>query len=284
MQIVCGIHGAGKTIYCNNLSRKTGLKCYSASELIGRSIAIHQEKTKKIDQINVRQKALIQELGQAKQEKDDFLLDGHLCLIDQEDRIVRLPTDLFENLGITKILVVKAKPMDIAGRLKQRNDIIWTVDFIDRFQQEELRYAHELAKILGVDIEEIDTSTKVNIVLPVAPIYANKILSGEKKYEYRKKLSKTKIKMIYIYATSPIKSIIGEVNVINTLSMVPDALWELTSANAGVTYKDYKKYFEDCQLAHAYKLGKAYGYQSNIDLESIGINFTPQSYIYVADI
>lgn len=42
MKPICGIHGSGKTTFCKTMSKKTGLKTYSASDLISRRIAIIQ--------------------------------------------------------------------------------------------------------------------------------------------------------------------------------------------------------------------------------------------------
>jgi len=51
----------------------------------------------------------------------------------------------------------------------------------------------------------------MQVLLSIKPEYAEKILNGEKKYEFRKVLPKNKsITKVIIYATMPIGKVIGE--------------------------------------------------------------------------
>ncbi len=45
--------------------------------------------------------------------------------------------------------------------------------------------------------------------MPIKPIYAEKLIKGEKKYEFRKTAIRSDLSHIIIYATSPVKKIIG---------------------------------------------------------------------------
>lgn len=77
-----------------------------------------------------------------------------------------------------------------------------------------------------------------------------------KKYEYRKRLCKKEINKIYIYATSPVKMMIGEVGVISKMSMDREKLWQETQKYAGITKKFYDQYFEYQDCACAYRIGE----------------------------
>lgn len=66
------------------------------------------------------------------------------------------------------------------------------------------------------------------ILLSIKPEYSNRIFNGTKKYEFRKHLAKKDVDKIIVYSSSPEQRVIGEVNVIETLSMKPSPLWELT--------------------------------------------------------
>ena len=125
---------------------------------------------------------------------------------------------------------------------------------------------------------------KTNIILPISPIFANRILSGEKKYEYRKQLCKKSINKIYIYATSPIKRIVGEVEVVDKLNIDKEKLWKKTERYAGITKEFYDKYFANQTWACAYKLGQVKQFNSQISLDSIGIDYAPQSYVYIGEL
>ena len=51
------------------------------------------------------------------------------------------------------------------------------------------------------------------ILMSIKPEYVDKIFSGEKKYEYRKRLCKEKIDTIIVYSSSPIQKVVGELKI-----------------------------------------------------------------------
>ena len=67
-----------------------------------------------------------------------------------------------------------------------------------------------------------------SILLSINPEYAERILIGSKKYEFRKKLANKPVNKILIYSTTPIMKVVGEVEVVKTISSSPSALWEHT--------------------------------------------------------
>jgi predicted transcriptional regulator len=120
---------------------------------------------------------------------------------------------------------------------------------------------------------------KNTILLPIKPIYVNRILSNEKRYEYRKNKPKKNVGKIIIYSTSPVKKIMGEIEVEEIIELPKEKLWDLTKKYSGITKKEYDEYFKKQDIAIAYKLGKLIKYEKN--LIDLGINFVPQSYIYL---
>lgn len=119
------------------------------------------------------------------------------------------------------------------------------------------------------------------ILLPIKPEYANKIIEQTKLYEYRKTKCRKKIDRIVIYSTSPIKRIIAEVEVCEIISNSPNQLWKVTKDYSGISKTKYMKYFKNKDIAFAYKLGKVIVYNNPKTLKDIGINYYPQSHIYL---
>ena len=120
------------------------------------------------------------------------------------------------------------------------------------------------------------------ILMSINPIYADKILSGVKKYEYRKvKAKKDKVNKIVIYATYPIMKVVGEVEVKDILEETPEKLWNVTKEYSGVTKQFYDNYFNKSSKAIAYKLGKIEKYDEPKKLEDVGIKCVPQSFLYL---
>ena len=119
------------------------------------------------------------------------------------------------------------------------------------------------------------------ILLSIKPEYAERILDGTKKYEYRKHLALGEIHKIVIYSSSPEKRVVGEVKVIGTLTMRKTLLWEHTKEYAGISRTKYGEYFKGCQSAHAYCLGETIRYCEPKDLQDYGITKAPQSFVYI---
>jgi predicted transcriptional regulator len=121
------------------------------------------------------------------------------------------------------------------------------------------------------------------ILLSIKPEYAEKILNGTKKYEFRRHLAKNNVTRIIIYSTFPIKQIVGEVEVTGTLSMKPHNLWDATKEYAGIARSGFRKYFSGCTIAHAYKLGNVYKYSEPQSLLKYNIKHPPQSFVYIGN-
>ena len=120
------------------------------------------------------------------------------------------------------------------------------------------------------------------ILLPIKPEYVNKILEQTKLYEYRKNKCKREIDKIVIYSTSPVKKVVAEVEVKETIFNSPIDLWNITKEYSGISKEKYMKYFNNVKLAYAYRLGKILVYDKPKTLKDIGINFYPQSYVYLS--
>ena len=61
------------------------------------------------------------------------------------------------------------------------------------------------------------------ILISINPEYVEGILNGTKKYEYRRMIAKKEVKSLVIYSTWPIKEIVGEVEVLDTIEMAPSS-------------------------------------------------------------
>ena len=121
------------------------------------------------------------------------------------------------------------------------------------------------------------------ILLSINPQHVANIVQGKKCYEYRKKSCKRKVDKIVIYSTSPVKQIIGEVEVLDTLEMDKEELWKLTKEQSGISKKFYNAYYSGKTTAVAYKLGAVLEYKTPQLLTKIGVKVAPQSFMYLLD-
>lgn len=119
------------------------------------------------------------------------------------------------------------------------------------------------------------------ILLSIKPEYVSRIFDGTKKYEFRRTRARGNVTKILIYSASLVMKVVGEVEVIDIISLKPSPLWEMTKREAGISRAKFREYFRGCQFAHAYKLGKVLKYTEPKTLTSYGISNPPQSFIYI---
>ena len=119
------------------------------------------------------------------------------------------------------------------------------------------------------------------ILLSIHPKFVDKIMTGEKKFEFRRVISKRNPNKIIIYSTSPVCKVIGEAEVEDIIIDNPEKVWKETKKFSGVEKEFYVEYFDNRDLAVAYKLKNVIKYISPIDLKDFGIKVAPQSFVYV---
>src|SRR4051812_6199345 len=103
----------------------------------------------------------------------------------------------------------------------------------------------------------------MKVLLSVKPEFAEKILTGEKKYEFRKAMFKNlDVKTVVIYATMPIGKVVGEFDFDKILSDKPSVIWAETSCFSGITKKFFSEYFSGRDNAYAIKISKVRCYKT----------------------
>ena len=119
------------------------------------------------------------------------------------------------------------------------------------------------------------------ILISINPEHVNNIISGKKKYEYRRIAAKQDVSSLIIYETTPIKKIVAEAEVLDVLVLPPEQLWHETKDSSGISKIFFDKYFNGREVAYAYKLGRVTVYQNPKRLVDFGVKTAPQSFVYV---
>lgn len=119
------------------------------------------------------------------------------------------------------------------------------------------------------------------ILLSIHPEFVEKILNGEKKYEFRTILAKRNPQKILLYSTSPVSKVIGEAEVERILVDTPESIWEKTSSYSGIDQCYFNEYFKGKERAIAYQLANIVVYKRPKMLRDFGIRSAPQSFVYI---
>ena len=119
------------------------------------------------------------------------------------------------------------------------------------------------------------------MLLSIKPQYVKKIIAGKKKFEFRKFHCRKGIDTIIIYATAPMKQVIGEVTLIDIIEGDVEFVWHETKGFGGILKKDYKAYYKEREVAVAYQLGDVTVYDEPKTLTDLGLDYVPQSFAYL---
>lgn len=122
----------------------------------------------------------------------------------------------------------------------------------------------------------------MQVLLSIKPEFALKIFNGSKKYEYRRIIFKRKeIESIVVYASDPVRLIIGEFEIGGILHEEPEELWAQTYRHAGITRKRFMEYFADQTKGYAIEIRKARKYGTPFSLNELMLSRPPQSFNYL---
>lgn len=118
----------------------------------------------------------------------------------------------------------------------------------------------------------------------IKPVYTDRIISGDKIFELRKRLPAKKLDYIVIYSSSPICKIVGYAEILGVHKNKVSSIWKLVSSSAGIAKKDYMEYFKGCDDAYAFELGKVIRFIRPFELNILKPGLVaPQSFSYVDD-
>ena len=121
-------------------------------------------------------------------------------------------------------------------------------------------------------------------LLSIKSEFVKRILSGEKKYEYRRRVfARDDVEAIVIYETLPVGRVVAEVEIEKVLKDTPSALWEETHEDSGITEKFFVSYFSGLEQACAIELGNVRLFDKPLLLSEYNPDLThaPQSFVYV---
>lgn len=122
----------------------------------------------------------------------------------------------------------------------------------------------------------------MKVLLSIKPQFAEMIFSGTKKYEFRRSVFKNPdVKTIVVYASTPVRKVIGEFEIEAIINDELVALWELTKKYAGINEDYFFKYFSNKQSGYAIKIKNVTKYGKALCLREDYNATPPQSFMYL---
>lgn len=113
--------------------------------------------------------------------------------------------------------------------------------------------------------------------------WADAIMSGEKRVEFRKRRLAADIQTVLVYATAPVSKVIGQFRVDDVVSDTPEAIWAQFGSLGVIGRDDFFAYYEGSSAAIAIVVANARRFEDPLALADIEPRpAVPQSFAYLS--
>lgn len=121
------------------------------------------------------------------------------------------------------------------------------------------------------------------VLLSIKPKYADLILAGSKRVEFRRSWAAQDVGVIVLYSSAPVQKIVGMVEVSKVVVASPTALWKTcTDMGGGLTRQELRAYFAGKSRGVAVLLGRVFNSSKSLAPSDVIDGFVPpQSFRYL---
>jgi len=121
------------------------------------------------------------------------------------------------------------------------------------------------------------------VLLPIQPRYAEPILEGLKRVEFRKRPFRRDVSHVVVYSSSPVKQVVGFFEILGIDQDSPQRLWTRYARVGAIEKADYDRYFDRADAAVAIQVGRVHVFKKPFPLMEIDPELrVPQSYAYLS--
>ncbi|MDO7868166.1 ASCH domain-containing protein [Nocardioides jiangxiensis] len=118
----------------------------------------------------------------------------------------------------------------------------------------------------------------------IHPRYADAILSGTKKVEFRRQGLPADVTHVVIYATAPVQRVVGAFAIEGIDRVAPTAAWSRYSDVGGIEEDPFFDYYDGAEAAFVIRVRDVTRFDAPVALADIEDGLRPpQSYMYLTD-
>jgi predicted transcriptional regulator len=107
------------------------------------------------------------------------------------------------------------------------------------------------------------------------------LLIGLKRFEFRRSHFAPSVHTVVIYATSPVRAVVGEFAIRAVHADTPARLWRLAQGYTGIDRERFNRYFAGCSHGVAIEVEQARQYREHLPLCKLVPGPPPQSFRYL---
>ena len=148
----------------------------------------------------------------------------------------------------------------------------------------DIEYEHDDQLVLPL-LGDDPFKSQRDVVLSIKPVYSEKILEGRKTVELRRRfpVSAPSGAIAYIYATSPIKAMVGTAEIRDVLKLPIEQIWAEFETSVSIERNKFDKYFEGLNEGYALVFEDVKAFSRPLPLSELRERFgfePPQSFLY----
>ena len=103
----------------------------------------------------------------------------------------------------------------------------------------------------------MDSNSAEVAILSIHPRFAEAILNGEKRVEFRRTRFSRDVSHVVIYATQPVGKVIGWFEVAGIEVLHPDDLWKKFRHCGGIDEEDFRTYYDGRETGYAIRVRRS---------------------------
>lgn len=119
------------------------------------------------------------------------------------------------------------------------------------------------------------------VLISLYPEYARAILEGRKRVEFRRGGIPRDVERFVLYATAPVRQVLGHVRVERCEVASPEVLWEAFGEVGVIDEKGFHDYYQDRAEGRCFVLADPRPFSVPLPLATFGLRAGPQSFKYV---
>lgn len=119
-------------------------------------------------------------------------------------------------------------------------------------------------------------------LMSIHPQYADRILDGTKRVEFRKRPVAADVTHVLVYATAPVSAVVGAFTVHDQHTASPQMLWRQFRQVAGISWSDFRDYYAGRSAGTGIAVGDVMHAPQPLCLRrDVGVQHPPQSFQYL---
>lgn len=207
-------------------------------------------------------------------------------LIARKLRVGQTSISKIENGGNVNIQTLQKYVECLGAKLRIEASIPGSHKVAEQFGLSFERYEPDETQLVFPIFGDDPSPLHRDIVISIRPQYTEKIIEGKKTVELRRRfpISARSGTVAYLYSTSPVRALVGRVEIMNVEKLPVATIWRKYRNSALIAKADFDRYFHGVKEGYALEFNKVQALPRQLPLDELRERFDfepPQSFLYM---